>query len=146
MGSDAKVCVNVFTIGQNLYVEEIVFVTTITLIKLSILSFYTHIFTVKRFRQCAWALGGVCIVWYLIMLFIVIFQCSPVDAAWRYELQLTPGASKCLQIGRVIFGLEISNVIIDVSILVLPIFMVQRLQMKTSRKISISSIFLLGGL
>ena len=124
------------------------FLSQLSLIKLSILSFHTHRFTVKRFRQCAWALGRVCVVWYFIMLFIIIFQCSPVDAAWRYELQMAPGASTCLQIGRVIFGLEISNVIIDVSFLVLPIliFVVQRLQKKTSRKISISSIFLLGGL
>jgi hypothetical protein len=45
-----------------------------------------------------------------------------------------------------LFGLGIANVVNDILILALPIYMVQQLQMKTSKKISLVAIFLMGGL
>ena len=131
---------------QYLYVEEILFVIAITLIKFSILVLYTHIFNVRRFRQCTWIIGSICGLWCLFGIFFLVFQCRPIRAAWHFELQQTPGASNCFSIAKIIFGFEISNVLIDVSILILPVYMGLQLQMKLAKKISIICIFLLGGL
>ena len=77
----------------------------------------------------------------------MIFQCTPVDALWKYEVQFDPLAgAKCLTPGKLILGLEITNVICDLLILALPVYMVRTLQMKGTRKLGVIGIFLLGGL
>ena len=43
-------------------------------------------------------------------------------------------------------GSQIPNIVLDVLILILPISAVLQLQMSTVKKISVSTIFLLGGL
>ncbi len=86
-----------------------------------------------------------CVIWSLVSLFVVIFQCSPVSAEWNLQLQLT-GLAKCLPPGGFIFGFEAVNVVLDILILCLPMYKIKRLQLPTRRKISISAIFLLGGL
>ena len=130
---------------QYLYIEEIVFVLCITSTKLSILYFYTRIFSVRSFKRFAWSLMVLCVLWAVICLFIVIFQCSPIKAEWEFILVLL-GKAKCLPITRLIFSFEIVNVLLDVFILCLPIYMIQKLQLPTRKKIIVGSIFLLGGL
>ncbi|APA11193.1 hypothetical protein SS1G_11403 [Sclerotinia sclerotiorum 1980 UF-70] len=145
-GSDARLMLlpQLDRFFRILYIEEIIFVITITVVKLSILTFYRHIFTTRKFKFLTWTLCGICIVWAIVCIFVVIFQCKPIHAFWKFELQLTPGAAKCMPSGQVILGFEVSNLLIDFLILSLPVYMVQKLQLKTSRKISIIGIFLLG--
>lgn len=119
------------------------FVIGITIVKLSILMFYRHIFTTRTFARINLVLIAITIVWCIITLFIVIFQCSPVHGVWNYAMQLY-GQTTCLNSPRMIFGFEISNVIIDVSILIPPVFMVQKLQLSMVKRISLTVIFLLG--
>ena len=79
------------------------------------------------------------------MLLATIFQCHPIKAAWN-QLLIIEGKGHCIPAGTYIFGYELTNVFIDVCILCLPINMIRRLQLPLRRKISVSSIFLLGGL
>lgn len=76
---------------------------------------------------------------------MVALQCRPVKAAWGIE-QLNPELSTCFKPGPFIAGVEIANVVIDVGVLLLPVYMVQKLQMRVAKKVSIICIFLLGGL
>ena len=130
---------------QNLYIGGIIFVITITVVKISILCFYRTIFAVPRFRKLTWVAGVVCVIWLLVGLPIIIFQCSPIQAAWRWELHAT-GVAKCNSMPPALFGLEIANVVVDIMILCLPIYMIQRLQMTAAKKRSVVAIFLVGGL
>ena len=131
---------------QSLYAQEALFVTTITVVKLSILCFYRHIFSTPKFRQIISGVGAVCMVWWILSFFMVIFQCTPIDAAWKLHLRGTPGAATCIDAGKLLQGCEIANVVIDLAILSLPIYMVRSLQMKATKKASVIAIFLLGGL
>lgn len=54
------------------------------------------------------------------------------------------GQTTCLNSPKMIFGFEITNVLIDVTILIPPVFMVQRLQLHPAKRASLSIIFLLG--
>lgn len=130
---------------QYLYVTEIIFVFTITAVKLSILGFYRTIFSIPAFRRTTLVLAILCILWFICVLFITIFQCRPIAALWDLSL-VAEGRAQCIPSGGLIFGYELSNVIIDISILCLPLCMIRRLQLPTRRKIGVSSIFLLGGL
>ncbi|ERF71789.1 hypothetical protein EPUS_01704 [Endocarpon pusillum Z07020] len=127
-----------------LYIGGIIFVITITVVKISILCFYRTIFAISRFRKLTWVVGVVCIIWLLVGLPIIIFQCSPIQAAWRFELHAT-GEAKCNSMPPAFFGLEIANVVVDIMILCLPIYMIRRLQMTAAKKRSVIAIFLVGG-
>lgn len=136
---------NTDAVSQNIYITEIVFGTTITAVKISILCFYRSIFATPSFRRKTLILGIICVLWFIITLFIIIFQCSPISGAWDSVFQIK-NKTKCIPIPGFIFGYELSNVLLDICILCLPIYMIRRLQLPTRRKISVGSIFLLGGL
>lgn len=72
-----------------------------------------------------------------------IFKCKPIQAAYNTALAST---AKCMPYGALVFGFEFSNLILDVFILALPVFVIQALQLETRRKVLITSVFLLGGL
>ncbi|KAE8160880.1 hypothetical protein BDV40DRAFT_301853 [Aspergillus tamarii] len=129
--------------SQYILADEITFVLSITFVKLSILLFYRHIFTLRNFRQVNWVLLGTVTCWGITALFVVIFQCSPVHGLWSMEMKLA-GQTTCLNSPKMIFGFEITNVLIDVTILIPPVFMVQRLQLHPAKRASLSIIFLLG--
>lgn len=115
----------------------------ITLAKLSILTFYRRIFSVRSFVRLTWVVLAMCVVWAVICAFVIVFQCVPVHGMWDVAMQLGKAAT-CLKPEKLIFGFEISNVAIDLLILALPVYRVQRLQLPTAKKISVSCIFLLG--
>ena len=130
---------------QYLYVAEIIFGFTIITVKISILCFYRTIFATPSFRRTTLILGAICALWFTIVLFVTIFQCHPIAAVWDLTL-LARGKAHCIPPGAFIFGYEFSNVVTDICILCLPIYMVRRLQLPLRRKVIVSAIFLLGGL
>ncbi|KAJ5094367.1 hypothetical protein N7456_010228 [Penicillium angulare] len=129
--------------SKYLYAEEMLFVLGITAVKLSILVFYRHVFTTRSFAKVNWVIIGITVVWCIITLFLVIFQCSPIHGVWSYEMQFS-GQATCLNSPKLIFGFEVTNVVIDVSILIPPIVMVQRLQLRAAKRVKLTIIFFLG--
>ena len=127
-----------------MFVAGLLFVPCITLVKASILCFYRQIFPTPAFGHCTLVVFIGCGAWSIVSFFVTIFQCSPIYALWDVELQRTTG--KCMAAATVVLGIELSNVLLDVVILALPVVMVSRLQLAASRKFSIICIFLLGGL
>ncbi|QKX53297.1 uncharacterized protein TRUGW13939_00375 [Talaromyces rugulosus] len=121
------------------------FVTTaITLIKLSILALYRDLFPIQQFRAYTVVIGTLCLIWYIICFLINIFQCTPVKAAWQLDL-LTKGEAKCLVYGHYIIGYEVSNMLLDITILALPIHVLHTLHLSRPRKIIVGGLFALGG-
>ena len=132
-------------VKQYLYWQEMAYPLTIAFVKISILYFYRSLFQTQRFDQITLVLIIINVMWITTALFIVIFQCKPIYAAWTVELQLA-GQAKCLNISVLIFAFEIINVAIDIIILCLPITMLRKLQLPMRKKIGIGAIFSLGGL
>ena len=81
--------------------------------------------------------------WCIAMTAIITFQCHPVKAAWD---PLHTEKDQCLRIGSFVLGSEVSNIGIDLAILSLPVYMIQRLHLPARQKWILSFIFLLGGL
>lgn len=73
---------------------------------------------------------------YAAAFFINIFACRPRRKIWNPEI---PG--KCFDITSLYISSAVFNTFSDVAMLVVPIFMVWKLQMTTKRKIGISAIF-----
>ncbi|KAK6952321.1 hypothetical protein Daesc_006856 [Daldinia eschscholtzii] len=57
---------------KELYIGDLFFGLAITLIKLSILTFYREIFAIsKMFKRWNWAVSGLCIIWFIVYTFLV---------------------------------------------------------------------------
>ena len=89
---------------------------------------------------------ALCCLWCFITLFIVIFQCVPVYVFWNVIQQVPYGPVQCISAINLIFGFEVSNVIIDIAILAMPVSVIGTLKLPTAKKVTISAIFLLGSL
>lgn len=128
-----------------IWVSEIFMTIILTFVKASIVVWYWNIFAVNNsdIRIPMMVVGGLCLAWGLIALLIVIFQCTPVYAAWDMVANQT---ARCFSFGNLILGYETSNMVLDVAILVLPLRAVFKLKMNLSKKITVAGIFCLGTL
>jgi len=115
----------------------------ITSAKLSILYFYHSIFAVYRtIMKAIYGTAAVYIIWFIIVTFVFIFQCKPVDAYWNMLGQ--PPA--CHESQRLVLGYELTNFFVDIVILCIPIKAIKELQLSPVKKATTLRIFLLGGL
>ena len=128
---------------QLLYAAELLFVWCITLAKVSILALYASIFTTRRFRRAKEIVLILCLAWCITMTAGFIVQCTPLREAWN-PLRLTE--NKCVLLGIFVLIEELTNVMLDITILVLPISVIRNLQLPVRQRWTLSLIFLLGGL
>lgn len=124
---------------------EFVYSITITTVKLSVLLFYHRMFpksaTTLKFRVGLYSLAAVSIVLGLGTFIGCVFECDLTTLYWdRTSYGL------CIDMKAFLLSTAILNLFTDVSILILPISVVWKLQIKKSQKVAISGIFLLGGL
>ena len=128
---------------QATFIIEIIMGCVITPVKLSILWFYHTIFALNpTVRKVIYATAAACCVWFIIVTFVLVFQCSPVDAYWN--MLARPPA--CLSTQRTLLGYELTNLFLDVLILSIPVGAIKDLQLTPARKASTIGIFLMGAL
>jgi hypothetical protein len=119
-------------------------VLILTLIKLSLLTWYWSIFSVHDgFRPMTLVVGTLVLLWGTVSVFIFLFQCMPISAAWDMAIVQT---ARCSSMGRLVVGFEVPNIALDLAILGLPIRMVVGLMMDRARKVMVGCVFGLGGL
>lgn len=113
----------------------------IWLSKLSALAFYARVFSPgnRRFRLALWIVGWLACAWIVAVLISLILQCNPPQKAWK---QTIPGSCQDPYNWWLASGL--SSFILDLIILLLPLPMLWRLQVRPSRKGLIIAIFLSG--
>ncbi|EQB50636.1 hypothetical protein CGLO_09892 [Colletotrichum gloeosporioides Cg-14] len=125
---------------QLLYAAEIVYVFVLLFAKLSLVTFYLRIFTVPRFRMAAYSLIAFLVLGQVIIGFLTIFSCHPIELFWNKDIH-TGG---CLDINQLAYANSALAILQDLIILALPIAMLPGLQMNKNKKISVAVIFLLG--
>ncbi|KAF4448440.1 hypothetical protein F53441_8163 [Fusarium austroafricanum] len=125
-----------------LFLTEFVYGTVLVTIKIGILLMYYRIFPTRSMKFGGYLLGGITFVWWLAIVFTSIFQCSPIDKAWKPFMK----EGECLDKNKFFIGNSIPNIIVDAMIIGLPVFEVSKVQVPRSQKIAIAGIFLLGGL
>ncbi|TEY83161.1 hypothetical protein BOTCAL_0025g00200 [Botryotinia calthae] len=106
-------------------------------IKLSILFLYKRIFVSERFIHIVYAHIIVISVWVTIMFFMAMFNCTPVNAFWTYE-------GKCFNFEGLTIGYAVVNIVTDVSICILPLSKIWKLQLPIGQKMAVMLIFMLG--
>ena len=79
--------------------------------------------------------------WMIAFFFATLFQAWPISYNWQ-----STGNGYTINEGMMYNALACTELITDVMILVMPLFVIWTLQLRTSKKWAISGIFLLGGL
>ena len=127
-------------LAKILFVENLIYNSGLTLVKMSVLLFYTRLFSNDRaYRTAFWITGALIVGWWVAIDLLAIFSCVPPKKSW---LPKTPG--HCLSSHNGQLGATIPNVIIDVLLLVLPIPMLWRLHISTGRKMGLVGVFTAG--
>jgi len=120
--------------------SELVYDTSITLVRMSVVLFYYRIFGRNRsFKISLWITAGVLVAWWIALNVLAVLRCSPVARQWDYNI---PG--HCYSLFGTFLGVTIPNAFVDVLILLLPIPMLWKLQISTMKKLALIANFVLG--
>ncbi|KAJ9223626.1 hypothetical protein DTO169C6_3978 [Paecilomyces variotii] len=120
------------------YVAAIVcYSVGVMLTKISILLYYHRLF---QSVTLSWVIGAVVVAYNLAVIFVAAFECIPLSSMWTGQ----PG--KCIATKVPFTILAVMNTLTDIAILTLPVRYVCKLRMRTTRKIQVLAIFMLGGL
>jgi hypothetical protein len=110
--------------------------------KLSLLFLYYRIFYVNRpFVYCIYFLGIFQLLWSIATYLAHFLECIPPKKLWEPGL---PG--HCINSPAFLAGGETPNSLVDFALIGLAIWMVQSLKIRTSHKIKLFAIFVIGGL
>lgn len=120
---------------------QILYFSSAVAIKTSLILLYYRIFGVVRwFRWLLAAAWSIVLLYYVVALFIAIFECTPVGFYWDKTIK----GGTCINQNQFYRWNGVANLLIDFMILSLTMPMVWRLNLEIRQKISLSSIFLLG--
>ncbi|MCJ1358338.1 MAG: hypothetical protein MMC33_008337 [Icmadophila ericetorum] len=123
------------------FATQLLFGTSVTLTKLSILYFYTRIFPARQFRVITIICSALVISWYIVLVFLVCFGCRPIQFYWDKSIR----GGYCVNENDLSYGTTAANVVMDLIVLLLPIPSLWALHMPAGRRISLVFLFLLGG-
>lgn len=124
---------------QCLFALEILYNIVMVLVKFSFCWMYVRLF--PNLRKLVYVVGGFVAAWGVAFMITLVFQCSPIQKLWQPQI---PGT--CLDPRPIFVTNAILNFISDIALLCMPITQVIKLEVKPSVKVSVCSIFILGGL
>ncbi|CAF9937909.1 MAG: hypothetical protein HETSPECPRED_000703 [Heterodermia speciosa] len=133
---------NIPKIQKGFLAAEVTWMAANTSIKISILHFYLTLFRPsKSFRLITFTIMGLTSLFCLAVVLDTFLICRPLAKSWN---PLLPGT--CGSLIDSIIWTSIINVLIDTSIILLPMPMVWALQMARWRKYALTFTFALGGI
>lgn len=118
---------------------DLMWVTLVTLIKLSILHFYLMIFRQPTFMRATYVMMGVCIAFWIGGFFSTAFLCNPPRKSWNPQMEGDCGNSPALYA-----ACALGDLIVDVIIILLPMPVLWSLQLPKAKKIALTFVFGLG--
>ena len=128
--------------AQIYFWDTILYLVAIPLTKISILLFYLRIFPQRAIRIICFIFIGLNITYMLVFEAISIFQCTPVEGAWK----AWDGTVKatCRDVTAQGWGAAIGTIALDVATLVIPLPPLYKLSMSFKRKAQVMLMFSLG--
>ena len=127
------------TLEQGFFASAFLWVTTTTLIKLSILHLYVGIFERPYFRAAAYTVGILSVLFWIAYVLTGFLVCRPLAFNWDKTLHGTCGNTTSQEIGSATI-----NMVLDLSIVILPMPLLWTLQLPLKKKFMLSGIFGLG--
>ncbi|KAI0101431.1 hypothetical protein F4776DRAFT_498521 [Hypoxylon sp. NC0597] len=122
------------------YILTVTYASTLMLVKFSLFfQYYRLIQEVPHYRLFYLVVMALVGGWVIAQEFILIFSCTPIQSYWDRN---TPG--KCLDSNLTGWMNAVGNIVTDLIILILPIPVVWRLNLKKGKKWAVIGIFTLG--
>ncbi|KAI1815144.1 hypothetical protein GGS20DRAFT_545146 [Poronia punctata] len=126
---------------QTLWIISFLAIPALGFTKLSVLFLYKRIFISRSFVIVSWTAIAFIIGWTITLFLINILDCIPIELNWHAYAGVS---GKCLNIEHIFWVVNITDIITDVFILMIPGPQIIKLQMSTTRKVQILCIFGLG--
>lgn len=120
---------------------EVIYATSLVPVKLSVVFLYRRIFPIHSLHIALWIIGIVVVSFGITLDFLAVFACVPVKGSWDPAI-----GPRCINFSACVTIQGSQNVVTDFALLCLPMPLIWKLHMRTSRKIQVSAIFILGGL
>ncbi|TVY16125.1 Satratoxin biosynthesis SC1 cluster protein [Lachnellula arida] len=123
------------------YVEEIMYILMLCIVKIALLLFLVKIFPSKSFRAATYTVGAITVAVAVTFVLVTIFSCHPVSHFWTQWRQ-TKGTCNNINAQTIVSG--VINIIQDFTILFLPSIELYKLQVSTQRKVQLFLMFSVG--
>ncbi|CAI6101420.1 unnamed protein product [Clonostachys chloroleuca] len=128
-----------FNIG--LFTAEMTYTGVIISVKFSIAALYQRIFRTENIKLPIIILSALVAMWGIAVFLLTLLQCIPTRGFWDKTIERSCNVDS----NKFLFAISIPNILIDVALLLLPVPFVLKLHVSKDRKVSIMSMFLLGG-
>jgi hypothetical protein len=135
---------HVINFARWLYILEILYFLLIAIVKLTLLFFFLRIFPKPLIRKLLWATIAFTVLYGISFSITAIFQCSPISYYWLQYAE--EGSGKCVNINALAWTNAIISIILDIWMLILPLYEVFHLQLSWRNKISVALMFFVGTL
>ncbi|RYP81007.1 hypothetical protein DL769_002187 [Monosporascus sp. CRB-8-3] len=121
------------------YIIDLLWVTLVSLVKISILHFYLTIFRQTPFIRAVYIVIGLCVAFWFGAFFGTAFFCNPPKKLWLPE---TPG--HCGDSNALYTSCASSDLAIDIIVILLPMPVLWGLQLPRAKKIALTFVFGMG--
>ncbi|KAJ5993578.1 hypothetical protein N7451_009302 [Penicillium sp. IBT 35674x] len=133
---------NITRVFYFFYIQELLYITCVAIVKICFLLFYLRIFPSDRMRLVIKISILVTISFGLTFLFGFTFQCSPVSYNWNGWDGEHPGS--CVETNALVVAAAAFNIVLDVWVIALPIPRVLTLQASLHTKLQVVFMFSVG--
>ncbi|KAI0025390.1 hypothetical protein F4780DRAFT_791020 [Xylariomycetidae sp. FL0641] len=124
------------------YFDEVIYISALALTKVSILFFYLKVFPKKAFRIMTWILIGANLTYMVVFDLLLIFQCKPLYGAWTFWDGTFEG--ECISINVLGWTAAAFNIVLDLSVIMLPMPELFQLSMSLRKRLQIVAMFAVG--
>ncbi|KAL4916728.1 hypothetical protein BDW62DRAFT_218554 [Aspergillus aurantiobrunneus] len=124
------------------FIEEVLYVICISLIKCSMLFLYLRLFPNKPLRLAIHVAIGITAAWAVGSFFAQVFSCSPISFYWNQWDGEHSG--RCSSHNDLLLAHAIINIVLDVVVIALPMPILFKLQMSLEKRIGMCLMFAVG--
>ncbi|KAG9378591.1 hypothetical protein A1F94_010360 [Pyrenophora tritici-repentis] len=126
----------------DLWIDEWFYTFAIGASKFVVLGLYWRTFSLSVTRWPIRILGVVSVCWVIVRIFLITLECKPIEKFWHQNL-----AGDCPMSPMVpLFASSIPHFLLEVGILVCPLYEISRLRIQTARKWAMGAMFGAGTL
>ncbi|KEF54305.1 uncharacterized protein A1O9_09471 [Exophiala aquamarina CBS 119918] len=122
-----------------LWVAQLLYKFANGMTKISLVLLYLRIFPSRIFKMISWGVIAFVICYCTAAVCTSIWQCDPIEKAWRKTL---PG--HCIKIGILWYVNSVFTLLADLMLIILPMNQIVRLKLPLSQKIGLAFVFSLG--
>ncbi len=136
---------DIIVYGQYFFAAEVIYITMMSLVKLSLCLFYVSIFSVGRVSYILWGTVVFHVLFGVAFIFKLFFQCTPLSFYWEQLNFLHPVTTgHCINLNDSTWAHAAINVASDIWLLAIPLSQVTKLNLHWKKKVAAGIMFATG--